>query len=227
MSFQIKKNLKKVNILGTGDGWQLAPRESDAMIYCLNDYIFIERYKVKPDVLIIMDILDEKPQIVSGINNLGDIIQRINSLKVPLIAPYRYEEIPLSEPFPLDECVKRFGQPYFTNTICYMIAYALLQGAEEIQIFGVNQASSAEYYGEKSGVEYWLGIVNGMGVKLTINGEKSELLTLKKRLGGGILYGYNAPYQVIVDNRERLGEEVIKKLMQPPKKFSTIVRKIL
>lgn len=226
MPFQIKKNPKKVQIMGSGSGWELAPINSDAVIYALNDYVFYERYKIQPDILFIMDILDEKPQIVAGVNNLGDVIKRINDLKCPLIAPFKYAEIPLSQEFPLKECVKRFGQPYFSNTISYMIAYALMQGVEEIEVYGVNQASSSEYFYEKAGVEYWLGIAIGMGVKLTIHGERSELLTNKKRMGGGLLYGYNQSYETILEVEAKFGTQIIKKLLLPQASFSRTIRKI-
>ena len=95
--FDIKKDPSKICILASGSGWELAPKESEKVIFALNDYIRIEKYRIKPDALFIMDVLDDKPQIVSGVDNLGDVIQRINNLRVPLIGPYKYEEIPLSE----------------------------------------------------------------------------------------------------------------------------------
>lgn len=224
--FEIKKDPSRVIVAGTGDGWEYIPRQTDKTIYALNDFIWAEKYGVKPDVLFIMDVLDEKPQIVSGINNLGEVISRINSMKVPLIAPFKYEEIPLSEPFPLDECVKEFGMPYFSNTISYMIAYALLKGAKEINLYGINQASSSEYFYERAGVEFWLGVALGLGVKITINGEKSELLRNKARFGGSLLYGYNQTYEQIVGAREKFGEPIIRRLLAPSPPKSRIVRKI-
>lgn len=224
--FEIKKNPDKIAILGTGHGWDLFPMVTDHTIYALNDYVYVDKYKIKPDVLFIMDVLDEKPQVVAGIQNLSDVIYRINKLKIPLVAPFKYEEIPLSEAFPLKECIKAFGLPYFNNTIAYMIAYALLKGAKEIDIYGVNQRSSSEYFYEKAGVEYWLGVANGLGVKITIHGDKSELLANKDRLGGSMLYGYNATYEQIEANEARFGESVIKRLIGPAKQFSKTIRRI-
>lgn len=214
--FTIKKDPTKVILLGSGKGNELAPKESSKMIYALNDYVYTEKTGIIPDKLFIMDVLDEKPMVVAGISNLQDVVNRINKLKVPLIAPYKYEEIPLSEEFPLERCVKEFGIPYFSNTISYMIAYALLEGIKEIDIYGINQASSSEYFYEKAGVEYWLGIAVGRGVKITINGASSELLTNKARFGGGILYGYNMTYNHFKEAKQRFGGEVIiKKLLEP------------
>ena len=224
--FQIKKDLSKWAICGTGDSWQLLPEVTDRVVFCLNDYVYTEKFGVKPDLLCIMDILDEKPQVVSGLNNLGDVISRINALKVPLIAPFKYAEIPLSEAFPLEEYIKEFGQPYFLNTIAYMVAYALLKGAKEIELYGVNQASSSEYFYEKASVEYLLGIAIGRGVKVTINGAKSEVLSNKARFGGRVLYGYNQTAEEIFEAKLKFGETVVRKLLSPPVPYSRVIRKI-
>ena len=266
--FEIKKNKKRIMICGTGSGCELAPKESSSTVYALNDYIHKERYGIQPDKLFILDVLDEKPLIVAGINNLGEVIAKINSLKCPLIAPFRYEEIPLSEPFPLKECAEKFGQPYFSNTIGYMVAFALLEFLKladketdevfktwqnvnsielnetqskslkgvvgklrqlkgfSIELFGINQASSSEYFYEKAGAEYWLGIANGLGVDITIHGDKSEVLSNKKRFGGNLLYGYNQTYSQIRMAEEKFGEQIIKKLLTPSKPSSRNIRKI-
>ncbi len=224
--FKIKKNPNKFAILGSGSGWELFPENSDHTVYALNDYVKGERYGIMPDVLFIMDVLDEKPMIVAGMDNLGGIIKRINDMAIPLVAPYKYAEIPLSEAFPIKQAVKEFGIPYFTNTIAYMIAYAMLKGAKEIDIYGVNQASSSEYFYEKSGVEYMIGVANGRGIKITIHGERSELLGQKARFGGALQYGYNQTYQQILAAEEKFGTPIIKKLLSPAKPVSKTVRQV-
>lgn len=215
MPFTIKKDPTKIHILGTGSGWDLHPKGSNAVIYALNDFVKYERYGITPDILFILDVLDEKPQIVSGLDNLGDIISRINKWKVPLVAPFVYEEIPLSQAFPLKRCVEEFGEPYFTNTICYMIAYAIMAGAKEIQLFGVNQAGSHEYNEERGGVEYWIGQALGRGIQVIINGNKSQVMKFKGRTGMNILYGYNQPLEQIVALEEKFGAPIVKRLSGP------------
>ena len=213
--FEIRKDQTKIQIMGTGSGQELAPRETDHIIYALNDFIKLERYGIKPDVLFILDILDEKPQILEGYDKMEGVVKRINDMKIPLIAPYKYEDIPLSEPFPIHECVKRFGYPYFTNTICYMVAYALLVGAKEISLYGINQAGSHEYNEERGGVEFWLGIAIGIGVRVTINGRGSQLLKFKARHGSkSILYGYSQTYEDLIRTQQAFGEGVVR-LLQP------------
>ena len=226
MPFELKKDSSRWIICGSGSGWELCPKRSNATVMVLNDLLYVEKYGIDYDILCIMDVLSEKPQVLSGMQDLGDAVKRINTSGKPLIAPFRYEEIPLSEPFPLKEYVKRFGAPYFLNTIAFMGAYALLKGAKQIDIYGINQASSSEFFFEKASVEYILGIANGLGVKVTIHGEKSELLTTKSRFGGSLLYGYNTTYDHITRDQETYGEACIRKLLMPPKPISRTVRPI-
>ena len=226
MPFSIKKDPKKIAICGTGSGWDLLPVRSNHTVYCLNDFVFMDKYQIRPDILFIMDILDEKPKIVSGIDNLGEVVARINKLDVPLIAPYKYAEIPKSEAFPLEEVVARFGVAYFSNTIAYMIAYALLKGATEIELFGINQAGAHEYTEERPSVEYWIGIAVGMGVKVTINGKDSQLLKHKGRYGSNILYGYLTDYDGFLRDKVRFGEGVVHQLSAPTRQHSRVVRRI-
>jgi len=226
MAFTLKKDPTKYQICATGAGWENAPKESNSIIYCLNDYIHVQKYGVDFDMLFMLDVLDEKPQIVSGQDNLVSMIKKINATQKPFVGPYRYHEIPLSQAFPLKECVKEFGMPYFSNTVGYMIAYALLQGAREIQLWGINQAGSHEYSEERPSVEYWIGIAVGRGVKVVINGKDSQLLKFKGRYGNNMLYGYLQPYEEILRADEKYGETVIRKLLAPQPNVSRTVRVI-
>jgi len=225
--FEVKKDPKKIFIAATGQGWQSLNPNTTATLYCLNDYVKTEKYGIKPDRLFIMDVLDEKPQVVQGLDNLGDVISRINALKVPFVAPYKYAEIPLSEAFPLEECAERFGMPYYSNTICYMIAYALLQEPEEIELYGVNQAGSHEYTEERGAVEFWLGMASGMGVKVTVNGKQSQLLRHKGRYGGNILYGYLQTFQQYQEHKKRFGEPEVYRLLDPMRNLKENVRRTI
>jgi len=167
-----------------------------------------------------MDILDEKPQIVEGKDKLEGVIKRMNDWELPLIAPYKYEEVPLSQAFPLEKCVEVFGYPYFTNTICYMIAFAIMSGAREIQLFGINQVGGQEYAEERGGVEYWIGQALGRGISVTVNGDKSQVMKYKGKGRNSLLYGYWQPYEQIEAFRQKFGEQTVKKLLAPPSPYS-------
>lgn len=79
-----------------------------------------------------------------------------------------YDEYPEAEVFPFQELVDKYGR-YFTNTISWLIAHALEQDdVEEIGIWGVNMAQDTEYAKQRPSCEYFLGIAEGRGIKVTI-----------------------------------------------------------
>lgn len=62
-----------------------------------------------------------------------------------------------------------YGSVYLTSSPAYMIAYALLLGANEIQVYGVDLSiSDHEYFWQRPCVEAWIGFAKGLGVKIVI-----------------------------------------------------------
>lgn len=103
-----------------------------------------------------------------------------------LVLPRLYEKfkglpIPI-ETYPIHEVLRRFPTRFFSNTIAYMIAYALVktkttQGPEDplprvvegysrIYLYGIDMMTTTTYIQEKGGVEFWMGVALGMGVEV-------------------------------------------------------------
>ena len=89
------------------------------------------------------------------------------------------------EIYPINEILSRFKTRFFSNTICYMIAYALYHGYEKIWFFGMDMMPRTCYLQEKGGVEFWMGVALGMGVEV-INTESSAT----GKTWNGRMYGY-------------------------------------
>lgn len=70
--------------------------------------------------------------------------------------------------YPIREIVKEFGSSFFTNTISYMIAYAIYTGVEDITIYGVDMNINEEYYQQRPSVLYWIGYARGKGIKVNV-----------------------------------------------------------
>lgn len=71
--------------------------------------------------------------------------------------------------FPFAQAEKLFGRQYLTSTCAYMMAMAILEGAEEIAIYGIDMAiDDREYFFERPCMEAWLGLAIGKGIKITI-----------------------------------------------------------
>jgi len=70
------------------------------------------------------------------------------------------------ESYPLNEIIKWSGCNYFTNSVAYMIAYALYTGQKEINIFGVDMDHKTEYAYERPCIAYWIGYGRAIGAKI-------------------------------------------------------------
>lgn len=79
------------------------------------------------------------------------------------------------KPFPIDEAVELLGVEYFTSSFSYMLALAVLEGVDEIGIWGVDLVVGEEYEYQRPNAEYLLGIARAKGIKLTIPWQSSLL----------------------------------------------------
>ena len=108
--------------------------------------------------------------------------------------------------FPLGEILEKYthlsGRTYLTNTVSLMIALAIYEHDSglpvgEIGLWGINMAQhgvaggvgnagwfTSEYARQRPSVEYWLGIADGRGIKVTIP-DQSDLLK------SSAIYGYH------------------------------------
>ena len=89
------------------------------------------------------------------------------------------------EIYPLQEVLNKFKTTFFSNAICYMIAYALLKGYEKIWFYGIDMMTNTTYLFEKGGVEFWMGIAHAMGVPVINTKESATGKTID-----GKMYGY-------------------------------------
>jgi len=109
---------------------------------------------------------------------------------------------------PYKKLVERFACDYFTDTITYMLAYALykhsylamnpngvirleLKKPLTLRLFGIDMVTNIEYQVSKGGVEYWIGIARGLGCEITVS--KGSAIMANPR---GAPYGLHIPYNV-------------------------------
>lgn len=71
--------------------------------------------------------------------------------------------------FPYDAAERLYGSLYLTSSPAYMMAYAILIGATEISIYGVDLSiSDHEYFWQRPCMEAWIGFAKGRGIKVYI-----------------------------------------------------------
>lgn len=115
-------------------------------------------------------------------NNLQRLgVDIINTHKVPGLK---------ARLFPIKRISEKLGCAYFSNSICYMLAYAIdqytvrtkkppyvrLKEPLKLRFYGIDMRETGEYAFEKGGVEYWMGFARGLGIEI----ENTEFSTLCK-----------------------------------------------
>ena len=92
-------------------------------------------------------------------------------------------EIPGAVAFPKQEVVDFFGTDYFTNTVSWMIAHAIMDEYKDIQIYGVDMAQDSvlqgqsEYQWQRPSCEFFLGWAKGAGATIYLPPESDLLKT--------------------------------------------------
>ena len=83
----------------------------------------------------------------------------------------------LRDDFPFEECHKLAGGNYFNNITSYLIAYAILQEAEDIALYGMRFISDHNHRSlELDNVRQWIFFAKGRGINVTIPCDKEFLL---------------------------------------------------
>lgn len=95
-------------------------------------------------------------------------IDKLKNSKIPIMMCDKYDDIPMSEKYPLDDIIAKLETDYFTNSISYMVAYAVYIGVDEIGIYGVDMAQDEEYSKERPSVEYFVGYARAKGIPVYI-----------------------------------------------------------
>lgn len=147
---------KKVAIVGFAPSRNQAPYDDrEWQIWGVNELYHCADVK-RIDVL--FELHDYK-WIKEGKRN-KDHLPALQKMKTPIWMQQHFKDIPTSLPFPRKQIEDMFGH-YFTNTISWEIALALLTGAEQIGIYGVDMSTDIEYKSQRPSVEWMVGIAQG------------------------------------------------------------------
>ena len=105
-------------------------------------------------------------------------------------------------PYPIETVVALTGRDYFTSTVAYALALALISGdVAEVGLWGIDLTHGTEYADQRPCAEYWIGRLEGAGIKVT-RPEKSALLNQRFR------YGYEGENPLLVELRDGLMKQV-------------------
>jgi hypothetical protein len=178
-----------IHIVAKGPGFLDAPARSENgeyEVWGLND---TPLYK-KIDVLFNMHDIAKQPSP----NKLCMVVAEQD--KIPLYTLKKCDWLSNSKQYPFKTIVKKFlagsmsgsiELEYFSSSLCYMVALAIHKGATEIHLHGASYfTNQRDNMQERSGVEFWLGVAIGRGIKVHAHGPTSLL----KAGPNNDLYGY-------------------------------------
>ncbi len=200
----VGKKVRKVAIVGYTTTKDMAPYDDKEFeIWGLNDlYKHIKKYDRwfqihTPET--VDRTYEQNPQTrVPWGTHKADLAK----MGIPVYMQDVEPDIPNSIKYPLDEIIEHFGSDYFTNSISYMIALAVMEGFEEIHVYGVDMATTqdSEYAHQRPSCEFWLGIAMGRGIKVYIPDEADLLKTR-------FMYGYE-------DEKKHAFEKKVNKMLE-------------
>lgn len=109
---------------------------------------------------------------MTGLENREWTLPYYNWLKEQKCQVFMQEKnpyVPNAEVFPMPTLVSKFGKNWFTSTVAWMMAYAVLCKVDEIGIFGVDMAMDLELYsGQRDALARWVEIAREQGIKVSI-----------------------------------------------------------
>lgn len=172
-AIEIKTKKNKVCIVGFAPSYAETPwHEEDTEIWVLNEFYKLANKipNFKADRW--FEIHDLSSESKSNAEH-QEFLQKVQH-EIPLYVQKKYDHLPKAIAFPKDDIVNFFdekgfsGAKYFTNSISWFIALAIFEGFKEISVYGVDMATDSEYGWQLPSCEYWIGIAEGMGIKITI-----------------------------------------------------------
>jgi len=93
-------------------------------------------------------------------------------------------QIPAGVAYPKDEVLSAFRFRYYTNTVSWMLAMAILEQPPRVGVWGVDMAQTTEYRSQRPSCEWLLGVAQGTGIDVVLPGECDLLKT-------PFLYGFD------------------------------------
>lgn len=187
---------KRIAIVGCSDSKDLAPYDDKSWeIWSMNNtFAYTKRqdkwFEIHP-IRVYQGRYQRRKLLGPGVFEWSDDFRgqpmqeymlSLARLDIPVYMQQHWDIIPKSEPYPIEEVIHRFGR-YFTNSVSYIIAMAIMSGATEIGCFGIDMAASSEYGPQRPSCEWMLGVAAGLGIRLNIP-QQADLLKCN------FLYGF-------------------------------------
>jgi hypothetical protein len=188
--------LKRCAIVGTAQSWKQTPwHDATLEVWCLNDAYLIgvpkadRWYDLHP--LHQMHFRGGSELVVSAKEvPVGSYVRPqghldwLRSRPIPVYLAEARPDFPTSKAFPTQAVLDYFapywpmrlqrdgsitaGKDYEVSTPSWMLMQAIMEGYQEIHIYGIHLATQWEYLQQRPNFEFLLGIAAGKGIKIVL-----------------------------------------------------------
>lgn len=84
------------------------------------------------------------------------------------VAEEKPHHLPNGKLLPLREMIQQFSPYFFTSSIAYMMALAIMEGYERIGLFGIDMAAASEYKDQRLGCQYFALLARARGIEVGV-----------------------------------------------------------
>ena len=105
---------------------------------------------------------------------------------IPFVTNRTYEELPNITIYPIEEIVAHFKTRFFANTACYMLALAIYEKWDRIELYGIDHPMNSEYVMAKGCTETWVTRALERGIEVYIPEGSALMKTVDDKM-----YGYD------------------------------------
>jgi hypothetical protein len=159
------------------------------------------------------DVKIQELRAKAGNVRVKNMLEAMKRYEGPIYTSSPEPEYPSMVPYPLPAVVARYNSLYFSTTPPYAAAYAGLEEWKEICLYGLDYTwpGVAGAEGGRGCMEYWVGRLQGQGIKVRVH-ETSSLLDARLSTKDDIkLYGFDR-YRISLEVR---GPDKLALLMEP------------
>jgi hypothetical protein len=190
--------MKELIILGMGPTRSACTFDADEVWGVNNGYRQVKELNGKLDKLFICHRGQEWDYVNDPVFDWEEQQALVNQ-GVELVSLFKLKHVKPVTLIPFKAMVKKFGTDYYSDSIAYMVAYAIhlntrinsktgllkLKEPMRIRMYGVDMHTKDEYATERGGIEYYVAVARTLGVDFWIHPDSSVC-----KNAGGVSYGW-------------------------------------
>jgi hypothetical protein len=95
-------------------------------------------------------------------------VQLLQDFEGPVIMGSHVPAVPNCQVLDAKAHIQRFGPYFFTSSLAWMMADAIVEGYQTIALYGVDMAATSEYHDQRMGCQYMGMVAASMGIEVGV-----------------------------------------------------------